>query len=282
MALTGKNNHQSVLDDDASLFQIKEEKSERQKWSEMNAGQRIQYFTDYYLLKCIICIIVIAVTGIILWTVLKPQKERELFLAVVHNTMIPEKKESLEQLLTELFVSDPKHQEVRVDDSFPSGYESDAKLSAFLAAEEIDLIITNETHFQSLAQNDCFADLDEIMPEFTKLHQNFVYQTEGYREESESNLSEYDTGQIQKSQTKQKKAESAESETKRAETSKTPAEELSSGKTKNLIKSYGINVTNCSFLKESWFQEENAILGIVLNGKNQENASSALKQLLLE
>lgn len=240
MALTGKNNHQSVLDDGASLFQITEEKSEKQKWSEMNAGQRIQYFADYYLLKCIICIIVTAVAGIILWTVFKPQKERELFLAVVHNTMIPEEKESLEQLLTELFVNDPQNQEVRVDDSFPSGYESDAKLSAFLAAEEIDLIITNETHFQALAQNDCFADLDEIMPEFTNTHRKFIYQTEGY------------------------------------------GEEPSSDKSKELLKSYGINVTDCSFLKESWFQEEDAILGIVLNGKKQENASHTLEQLFSE
>ena len=33
MALTGNNNHRSVLDDNASLFQIAEEKSEKQRYS---------------------------------------------------------------------------------------------------------------------------------------------------------------------------------------------------------------------------------------------------------
>lgn len=248
MALTGNNNHRSVLDDNASLFQITEEKSEKQKWSELTFSQRLQYFLDYYLLKCLIFITLIAVFGIIVWTMTKPQKECKLFFAIVHNAMIPEEKESLETLLTELFITDPKHEEIRVDDSFPNGYESDAKLSTFLSAQEIDLIVTNEKHFQSLAKNDCFVDLNEFMPEFSKKYASYLYQTEGYSEQTAENNS--DQNNI-------------------------------SSKYISPVKAYGINVTNCKAIKKSWFQEEDAILGIVQNCKQQDNAVKTIKKLFL-
>jgi len=242
MALIGKSSRQSVLDDGASLFQVQEEKSEKQKWSEMDPGQRLHYFIDYYLLKCIIGIGLISIACIVLWTVFKPQKDRKLFFAIVHNSMIPEEKESLEQLFTELFVTDPKQQEIRVDDSFPAGYESDAKLSAFLAAKEIDLIVTDEEHFQTLAKNDCFVDLEEFMPEFSKNHSEFLYRTEGYTED-------------------------------------TTAEQTSSIEKAENEKAYGIHVTDCPRIRKSWYQKEAAILGIVQNCKQPENAALALEKL---
>lgn len=245
MALMGKSSRQSVLEDDASLFQIQEEKTEKQKWTEMDFKQRLHYFIDYYLLKCIICIGLAVFAGIVLWTVLKPQKDRELFLAVVHNSMIPEEKEALEQLFTEMFITDPKQQEIRVDDSFPVGYEADAKLSAFLAAQEIDLIVTNEEHFQALAKNDCFVNLEEFMPEFAKDHSEFLYRTEGYSED-------------------------------------TTTEETPSVKDIQNKKAYGINVTDCTRIKQSWYQEDDAILGIVQNCKQPENAAAALEKLFLD
>lgn len=242
MSLIGNSNRQSRLDDNAALFQVQEEKSEKQKWSEMNMRQRLQYFIDYYLMKCTIFLILILIAGIIIWTIAKPQKERHLFFAIVHNTMIPEEKESLEQMLTNLFVTDPDHQEIRVDDAFPVGYESDAKLSAFLSANEIDLLVTNETHFRSLAKNGCFADLNQIMPAFASKHSGLLYRTEGYTDDS-------------------------------AETAAV---------TKNEEHAYGINITNCAAIQKSWYQEEPAILGIIQNCQRKENAISALENLIID
>lgn len=184
MALIGKNNRRSVLDEDASLFQVQENKSEKQKWKEMDRSQKLQYFTDYYLVKCIICIAAAAAGCLFIWNILKPQKEQMLFLAVVQNSLVPEEKENLEQAVSDLLISDPKNQEIRIDDTFPSGYESDAKLSAYLAAQEIDLIITNESHFQNLAERGTFEDLNTVMPEFAKKHTGLLYWTDGYSDEN--------------------------------------------------------------------------------------------------
>ena len=240
MSLVGKSNRQSRLDENAALFQVQEEKSEKQKWSEMNTQQRLQYFSDYYLMKCVVFLVLIITAGIIIWTIAKPQKERHLFLAVVHNTMIPEEKETLEQMLANLFVTDPKHQEVRIYDAFPVGYESDAKLSAFLASNEIDIIITNETHFQALAKNDCFADLNQLIPSLCSDSSSLLYRTEGYTEDSDE----------------------------------------ATAITQSETRAYGINVTNCPAIKKSWYHEEPAILGIVQNCERKENAIAALENLI--
>ena len=36
----------TALDDDAYLYQKREPKTEKQKWAEMDSGQRRQYFLD--------------------------------------------------------------------------------------------------------------------------------------------------------------------------------------------------------------------------------------------
>lgn len=243
MSLIGENNHQSVLDEDASLFQTQQEKSERQKWSELSRSQRLRYFKDYYLFKCLAVIVVVGFIGTTIWHFAKPQKEQKLSFAIVHNTMIPETKTAYEQMFTEMFVTDPDHEEVRIDDAFPDRYESDAKLTAYLSAQEIDLLVTNEEHFQMLAKNGCFENLNDLMPEFAKKHAESLYLTEGYAEESSSNRD----NSIDPDHTENKAA-------------------------------YGIDITDCKLFQEQWFHSQHAILGIVQYCEQKENAIIALEK----
>lgn len=246
MALIGKNNHSSVLDEDASLFQAQAQKSEKQKWSELSRQQRFRYFIDYYFMKCIAAIALAGVLGTILWTFFKPQKEPSLFFAIVHNPLPMDASESLEQSFANILQTDGS-QKIHIDDAFPNSYESDVKLSAFLSAQEIDLIVTNEEYFQALAKNDCFVDLSELMPAFSKEHKGLLYLTEGYTEEPSTSVA----------------AEAPSSQTANQEK-----------------KAYGIDITDSSTFKPFWFQEQRAILGIVQNCKQQENAILALEYIV--
>lgn len=238
MAFIGNNGRHSVLEEEALLFQEQEEKTEKQKWAELNHRQRLCYLKDYYLFKFLICIASAACVGFLVWSAIKPQKEPQLFFAMVHNMMLPEEKNALEQLFTELFITDPMHQEIHIDDSFPTGYESDAKLSTYLAANEIDLIVTNESHFQILAENAIFKDLNTCMSEFTKEHSKYLYWTKGYAEEVPSETSHLS------------------------------------------VHAYGMDVSECERIKKVWHQEEKAILGIVTNCRQPENAKIAITQLI--
>ncbi len=247
MALIGNNNRQSVLNDDASLFQIPENKSEKQKWTEMDNSQKLQYFTDYYLIKCIIFIAAAAAACLFIWNILKPKKEQLLFLAVVQNALIPEEKEDLEQILSKTFITDQKKQEIRIDDTFSSGYESDAKLSAYLAAQEIDLIITNEKHFQELAEQGCFEDLNAILPEFTKKNSDSLYWTEGYTDNESETEQMHPHTNIQNNEN---------------------------------TKAYGIIITDSEIFQNSWYNNERAVAGITQNSLQKENAKLALTDIL--
>ena len=106
MALIGKNNHESVLREDASLFQVQETKTEKQKWKEMSWKQKLQYFRDYYFFKCLLCCFAAVLVFSFVWNALKPKKEQVLSAAVVHNFLAPEEKTKLEQHISELLITD--------------------------------------------------------------------------------------------------------------------------------------------------------------------------------
>ena len=78
-------NKKTVLNDDAALYSHKEDVSEKEKWSTMSNKERWQYFADYYLAKIVVSIIVIAVVGSILHTMLTPKPEVVFSVAIVND-----------------------------------------------------------------------------------------------------------------------------------------------------------------------------------------------------
>lgn len=172
MALFGKNNHRSVLDEDSTFYLFDDSQTEKEKWASMDPFQRMRYFMDYYFLKCLVLLFAVALAGVLLYSCLSPKKTKILFIAVVQNTLLPEGKEQLQQRLENLFSADPARQEVLLDDTFPMGLETEAKLTAYIASKEVDLIITDEEKFKELAQAGCFEDLDQFMPELAAYDSN--------------------------------------------------------------------------------------------------------------
>lgn len=245
MSLIGKNNRKTVLNENAMLFQAHEEKTEKQKWSEMNRTQRLHYFLDYYLLKYIIIVFIVTFAGILLWRIFSPKSETKLFIAVVQNSFLPEAKQQLEEQLIDLLVTDKKHQEINLDDTFPAGYESEAKLAAYLNARELDLIITNELQFKEMAAAGMFEDIEKLMPSFAAAHKNILYRTQGYSDNDENSA------------------------------------RVSSNDQKSSLPAYGINISDCKSLQSAWTDSNSKlVLGIVYTSNRKENAKRVLTRLL--
>lgn len=251
MALFGNNNRHSVLDDNSPLYQKQEIKSEKQKWSEMDAKQRLRYFKDYYLLKCVIVSAIIITTSIVLWSIWGPRKETELFVAVIQNTLVPKEKENLAQKLNDLFITDPDKQDVKLDDTFYSKYDSETKFAAYLNAREIDLIITNEEYFKELASTNAFDDLYETMPKFAEKNKDLLYWTQGYVEEEASMSMDIDNTTNKNTNDKNKHA-------------------------------FGIKITNTSSFHNAWNESSEAVIGVVKNSEQKENAKKALEEILIQ
>ena len=263
MALMGKNNNRSAIDDDASLFQVPEAKSEKQKWSQMNTHQRLQYFRDYYLIKCLICIAAAGITAAVLWSTLRPQKERVLFIAVVQDYLTPQDKAQLKEQLEQKLVLDADRQEVQIDDVFPNGHESNAKLSTYLGAQEIDLIITNEDRFQELAEAGCFEDLNIYLPDFAKENADLLCWSSG--SSSENALTE---------DVNQDRPDLEESTL----AGQVPAQTGPENKTA----AYGIYLPDINLIQSNSDTDLGTVAGIVKGSLNKENAAAALIDVFFE
>ncbi len=243
MALIGKSNRQSVLEEDAAIYQAEEKKSEKKKWSEMDNRQRLAYFADYYLLKCVVVALACVAVVYMAWTVLKPKKEQIVSMAVVRHTLVPEEKDRWEQQLAELLQIDPGKEEIHIDDSFSDSYESEMKLQAYVMSQEMDLLITDEEQFKQYAQNGFFVDLSEFVPDFCAQNEESLFWTDGYVEDG--------------SDTKSDGSEANHADSK----------------------PYGIRVTDCKDFKNAWQEDTEAVLGVIQNSNRQENAKTVLLHL---
>jgi len=80
-------NKKTALSDDAALYSHKEDVSEQEKWASMTGKERWRYFADYYLGKIVVTVIILAVVGSILYTILTPKPEVVLSVAVVEDAV---------------------------------------------------------------------------------------------------------------------------------------------------------------------------------------------------
>lgn len=109
----------TALDDDAYLYQKREEKTEKEKWSEMNRHQRMQYFLDYYLVKLLVFTGIILAVVLFVWNFISKSKEDTvLYVAVVDEVLQTEGTEKLKEELTEYLGADGKYRKIIIDDSF--------------------------------------------------------------------------------------------------------------------------------------------------------------------
>lgn len=158
---------QSRLDDNASIYERRNEKSERQKLSEMNGKEKWQYFKDYYLKKTIVSVLLISFVGYFLYTVLSPKPETVLHIACANYQFSEEQIEKLEQEVTDYLGIDPNTEDVLFDPSYilsDFDYSSAEKLSVLAFARELDVLIVPESKFQEYAFSGSLWSLSDQLP----------------------------------------------------------------------------------------------------------------------
>ena len=75
---------ETVLDDDASIYQRREKKTERQKFSEMKTSQdKLNYFRMYYLKGTLATIVVAGLLIYLVYTILSPKDHFLLRVAFI-------------------------------------------------------------------------------------------------------------------------------------------------------------------------------------------------------
>lgn len=175
---------ESVLEEGASIYQKREKKSEKQKWSEMNRKEKRDYFKEYYRNKMIV--LIIAAVGLIwlLYSILGPSVEQMLYVAVLNDYWEDAAVEQLETDMKEYLQGDPKWEDVVIDDSFyfkddssSDAYSYIQKLAAFIFAGDVELLVADEEQFAVYATQDYFVNLEEELPAdlYAEVKDHLVY-----------------------------------------------------------------------------------------------------------
>lgn len=159
----------TVLDDSASIYHPHGERTEKETWKELKGfSAKWTHFKSYYLRNFIFVLAGVALVVYIIYSVVKPQKERELFVAILDGVMLDEDVDVLQQEYEAYFNLDREKQEMLFDTTMYLSVQKDTvsaqKFSAYLFAKELDVVIVGESYFQGIASN-CFFPLSEQLPE---------------------------------------------------------------------------------------------------------------------
>ena len=153
-------NKKTVLNDDAALYSHKEDVSEKEKWSNMTKKERWQYFADYYLLKIVAVVVIVAVVGSVLHTMLTPKPEVILSVAVVNDAANQTLYDELQAQFNASVALDEETEQTVFDTGYTFNdydYQSWQKFSMYNMVGDLDVSILPYTYFEQYAPGEYFS-----------------------------------------------------------------------------------------------------------------------------
>ena len=173
----------TVLDDSASIYQRREEKSERAKWKDLKGFKaKWEHFRAYYLSKTLIWACVIAFVVYAVYAMLKPEKEKMLYVTFLDAAVLTEELERLEAGYGEYIGLDSETQTTTFDNTVMISSSGDAasaqKFTAHAYVGDIDVIVATESVVKSYAET-YLLTLDKQLPAdmYESLSERFCYAT---------------------------------------------------------------------------------------------------------
>lgn len=163
----------TTLDDSAEIYQQREQLTEKQKLSDMTFKEKVAYFNSYYRKKAIVIIVLVALAVYFAYSILTPSPETVLYAAVINNALDDEAATALQTDFGKHLNINPDTQDIMVDTSFYLGTEENAseytiansqKLTTYIFAKEIDVIIAPESIFANYAANGSLCKLSDQLP----------------------------------------------------------------------------------------------------------------------
>lgn len=170
-----------------------EMQSEKTKWKEMTGRQRLQYFKDYYMLKAIVVVIILAVVVSLIRTITRNSREVLLSGYFINVTADEEFYTKLEDGYFSYREGNPKKQQVDLGTDItisPAGNgmtqtdtANKAKVMALISGKLADYMIMDSSEFEEWNMEGVYADLSEVMTD-EQLEELAPYLTEVTDEET--------------------------------------------------------------------------------------------------
>lgn len=160
-------NKKTVLNDEAAIYSHKEDTSEKEKWKSMSNGERWQYFKDYYLARIVVTIIVVAVIGSVVKTMLTPKPDIVLSVAVINDSLYQQTYDDLQKQFEEVLALDAKTQKTLFDTGYNIGggdYQSWQKFGMYNMVGDLDVTIMPMSVFEECAPGGFFSSVAGHLP----------------------------------------------------------------------------------------------------------------------
>lgn len=148
----------TALDDSASIYQQREEKSDRAKWKDLKGFKaKWEHFKAYYLLKTFIWVCVIAFVGYMIYEVVAPEKEKLIYVAILDTVLMNDVTEDLQSDFEEHMGMDEKKQDTVFNNTMDVSNAKDATSAQMFTVHayvgDIDVIIASESVIELYADH---------------------------------------------------------------------------------------------------------------------------------
>ena len=168
LQITEQENTIPDEDKDMALYQARDEKSASETFKSLSGKGKLRYFKDYYLGKVVLGVIIAALAIGLLYSFLKPRQTPALYTVIVVNPFTPTGYDQFMADLEEMLITDPKHQNIVLDNSYSSlvaDYNSSMAYTMHMAAGEIDMIIFNKDELKYQVNSEALIPVDQAISE---------------------------------------------------------------------------------------------------------------------
>lgn len=158
------------LSENAEIYQIRTEQSEKEKLREMSFKEKVSYLWEYYRMHAFVFILVVAITSSVVYNIVKPKIETKLYAAMINNVITEEYLDQLEIKFAEHLELDPAAEKIELNPQFQFGgspeYTMNLKqvLTTYVAAQDVDIIIAPESEFSEYALYGYMSTISDLLP----------------------------------------------------------------------------------------------------------------------
>lgn len=140
----------TTLDDSASIYQKREEKTDKEKWKELKGFKaKWEHFKAYYLLKTFIWACVLGFVGYMIYEMVAPEKEQLVYVAILDTVLMNDVTEELKAGYEEYMGMDEKEQTTIFDNTMNVSNTQDAASAQMFTVRayvgDIDVLIATES-----------------------------------------------------------------------------------------------------------------------------------------
>lgn len=161
---------ETKLDEDAVIYQPRQNLTEKQKLKDMSFQDKIAYLWEYYRIHAAVLLGVIALLSYIIYEIITPNIETQLYVAIINNSISDEVWNEYSANLSEYLDLNPETEDIQLSHNFylnaegEYGMSMQQALTTYIAAGEVDVIIAPESTFKGYVYNGFFEKISDQLP----------------------------------------------------------------------------------------------------------------------